>query len=580
MKNKTVKPLNPLESPSLKNWGEPLEGKKHNIKANDVVVDCGWGRLIFGHTFSDNTSIANVLKDEKDGKRDLAIYLRDPHVVLAKAPQQLFLDPSHTYRLRLKNSNYGNYSNSSFSIKEISDEKEIEQVNTIYIKRKMVSLNKDIVLDNTDALTFLVATDNKTGDVIGTMMGVDHADAFRDPENGVSLWSLAVDSQTTHSGVGISIVKYFADYYKKKGRSFVDVSVLHDNEQAISLYEKLGFERVPVFCIKNKNAINESLFIAPEHNKGFNPYAKIIVDEARKRGIEVDSLDAGNGFFRLKYGGRVITCRESLTELTSSIAMTRCAEKDLTNKLLKNAGLNVPEQIIADNKTEEQNFLEKHERIVVKPANGEQGAGITLPVTNPSDMEKAIKKAGGIYNKVILEQLVGGKDLRIIVIGFEVVAAAIRKPPQIIGNGESTIKELIKKLSRRRENATQGESTIPVDKQTKLCINSQGYAMNDILHKGETIFVRNTANLHTGGTIHDVTDFLHPELITAAKMAAHALDIPVVGLDFMVNEVNKPDYYIIEANERPGLANHEPQPTAERFIDLLFPNSIKPTITP
>lgn len=120
MKNKTVKPLNPLESPSLKNWGEPLEGKKHNIKANDVVVDCGWGRLIFGHTFSDNTSIANVLKDEKDGKRDLAIYLRDPHVVLAKAPQQLFLDPSHTYRLRLKNSNYGNYSNSSFSIKEIS----------------------------------------------------------------------------------------------------------------------------------------------------------------------------------------------------------------------------------------------------------------------------------------------------------------------------------------------------------------------------------------------------------------------------------------------------------------------------
>jgi D-alanine-D-alanine ligase-like ATP-grasp enzyme len=85
--------------------------------------------------------------------------------------------------------------------------------------------------------------------------------------------------------------------------------------------------------------------------------------------------------------------------------------------------------------------------------------------------------------------------------------------------------------------------------------------------------VRKTANLHTGGTIHDVTAKLHPTLRQAAIDAAAALEIPVTGLDLIVSEPEGEEYVIIEANERPGLANHEPQPTAERFIDLLFPNT-------
>jgi len=86
--------------------------------------------------------------------------------------------------------------------------------------------------------------------------------------------------------------------------------------------------------------------------------------------------------------------------------------------------------------------------------------------------------------------------------------------------------------------------------------------------------VQSTANLHSGGTIHDVTPELHPALKEVAEQAARRLDIPVVGLDLIVEAPDKPSYVIIEANERPGLANHEPQPTAQRFIDLLFPLSI------
>ena len=98
-------------------------------------------------------------------------------------------------------------------------------------------------------------------------------------------------------------------------------------------------------------------------------------------------------------------------------------------------------------------------------------------------------------------------------------------------------------------------------------------ALDDVPPNGERIRVRRTANLHTGGTIEDVTDRLHPEIAAASVRAAAELGIPVTGLDFLVPDVSGPDYVFIEANERPGLANHEPQPVVERFVDLLFPDT-------
>jgi len=149
----------------------------------------------------------------------------------------------------------------------------------------------------------------------------------------------------------------------------------------------------------------------------------------------------------------------------------------------------------------------------------------------------------------------------------------VRRPAQIVGNVSDTVRTLIDKQSRRRAAATGGESHIPLDRETERCITEAGYSLDSVLPENEELVVRKTANVHTGGTIHDVTPELHPELRKAAIDAARAIDIPVTGLDFIVPAVNQPDYTIIEANERPGLANHEPQPTAERFIDLLFPQT-------
>ena len=142
--------------------------------------------------------------------------------------------------------------------------------------------------------------------VIGTVTGVDHELAFGDPEGGASLWCLAVDPQSAAPGVGEALVRVLSERYIGRGRAHLDLSVMHDNAPAIRLYKKLGFRRVPVFAVKRKNVINEPLFVPePEPDVAeLNPYARIIADEARRRGITVDVLDSEWGEMRLVHGGR------------------------------------------------------------------------------------------------------------------------------------------------------------------------------------------------------------------------------------------------------------------------------------
>lgn len=304
-----------------------------------------------------------------------------------------------------------------------------------------------------------------------------------------------------------------------------------------------------------------------------NPYGRIIAAEAMRRGIDLEVLDEVAGYFRLTHDDRSIVCWESLSELTSAIAMARCDDKSVTLRLLRRAGIRVPEQVLAGSTIENRAFLERHRRIVVKPIRGEQGAGVSLNIHDRAAMAEAISDARQVADAVLLEEHVVGRDLRIIVIDGELVAAAMRREPHVVGNGRDTIRTLIAAKSDERERATGGESHIPIDHETERCVHEAGRSLDDVLEAGMDLMVRDTCNVHTGGTIHDVTDRLHPSIRALALRAADLLEIPVVGLDLLMPDVDGEDYVIIEANERPGLANHEPRPTAQRFVDLLFPNT-------
>jgi GNAT-family acetyltransferase (TIGR03103 family) len=542
-----------------------------------VVLDCGWGRLVFGQTFPNPSDAADVLRAEVAGSRDICLYLREPHVLVSRRQDELFIDPSHTYRLDLPAESWDAGAPAGITIRTLRDTKDAEAVNRIYATNGMVTAPVDVLVENASMPEFvhLVAEQDATGVVVGTITGVDHVEVFDDPESGTSLWCLTADPNDAPPGVGQALLQELANRLAARGRRFVDLSVLAENEGAIRLYERLGFRRVPILCVKRKNPINAHLFLAslPDGYEDLNPYAKIIADEAMRRGIRVEITDAAWGEMRFTNAGRTIVTRESLSELTTAVAMSRCDDKRVTRRVLEAAGLSVPRGRTATGDEADAAFLAEVGGVVVKPARGEQGQGITVGVADAEALVRAVELARQFSADVLIEELSQGEDLRVIVIDYHVVAAAVRRPASITGDGVHDIRTLIHRQSRRRMAATEGESKIPLDATTEEVVAAAGHSLDDVLPSGEHLAVRRTANLHTGGTIHDVTPVLHPDLAAACVAAAQALAIPLTGLDLLVPSPERPEHVFIEANERPGLANHEPQPVAERFIDLLFPGT-------
>jgi GNAT-family acetyltransferase (TIGR03103 family) len=562
-----------------RSWKRPSEHQLQGMRS-DVVLDMGWGRLVFGQTFSDLRGIVDALRAEETDKRDICIYPRDPHVLVGLAPDELFIDPSYTYRLDLHRYRPRSELIRGVFVRTVTSEADLAAVNGIYARNGMVVGDTATMWRNhrTRTFSYLVAEDRRTGKIVGTVTGVDHELAFGDPEGGTSLWCLAVHAQDAPPGTGEALVRVLAERYVGRGRAYLDLSVLHDNTGAIALYRKLGFSRVAAVCVKRKNPINTPLFASrPPGLEDLNPYALIIAEEALRRGIRVEVTDAASGEMRLSLGGRSVRTLESLSEFTTAVAMSRCDDKRVTRRIMERAGVRVARGVAASEGDLEaaSALLREVGEVVVKPARGEQGRGITVGVRDDDGLERAIALALQFCPDVLVEELVAGDDLRVVVIDREVVAAAIRRPAEVVGDGRSPMAELVRSTSRRRERATGGESRIPLDDTTAEVVAEAGYDMDDVPPNGERIRVRRTANLHTGGTIEDVTDRLHPAIAEAAVRAAAALDIPVTGIDFLVPAVDAPDYVFIEANERPGLANHEPQPVAERFVDLLFPETRK-----
>ena len=284
-------------------------------------------------------------------------------------------------------------------------------------------------------------------------------------------------------------------------------------------------------------------------------------------------LDAETGEMRLSHGGRSVITRESLSEYTSAVAMSRCDDKRLTRRIVGEAGVvgaaraGWPPSTRSDHE-----FLAEVGDVVVKPTRGEQGKGITVGVDGPDELDAALARAREQHPEVLIEQRAPGDDLRLVVIDGKVVAAALRMPAEVIGTGQHTVRELIEAQSRRRARGHRRRVPDP-DRRRHRGAPSRRPAgrSTTCCPRATRLRVRRTANLHQGGTIHDVTAEVNPELCRVAVTAAEAIGIPVTGIDLLVPDVTEDEYVFIEANERPGLANHEPQPTAAAFVDYPVP---------
>lgn len=209
-----------------------------------IAVHCGWGRLLIGHTFPDPASLALELLNEQPGERDIALYVAAPQQILGIDPQQLFLDPSDTLRLWFTDYRPATRVFRGFRIRRVQTEADWQAVNQLYQGRGMLPVDPALLTPrHQGGPVYWLAEDEDSGAVIGSVMGLNHQKAFHDPENGCSLWCLAVDPQCTRPGVGEVLVRHLIEHFMSRGLSYLDLSVLHDNRRRKVSTPSLAFAR-------------------------------------------------------------------------------------------------------------------------------------------------------------------------------------------------------------------------------------------------------------------------------------------------------------------------------------------------
>ncbi|HVI34020.1 cyanophycin synthetase [Phenylobacterium sp.] len=321
-----------------------------------------------------------------------------------------------------------------------------------------------------------------------------------------------------------------------------------------------------------------------ERRTGLGPTTGSIVAEARRRGIPVMRLD-DQSLVQLGWGRKQERIRASITGRTSFIGVETASDKALTKALLSKAGVPVPEGAVvrsADEAVREAARLRGP--VVVKPLDGNHGRGVTTGLTEEADIRRAFQVAAQHSRRVVVEQHFQGNDHRLLVVGGELVAVAERIPAHVVGDGQSTVAELIEAVNRdprRGEGHEQVLTRIKVDEQVRQLLAAGGMTLESRPAAGQVVYLRGTANLSTGGTAVDRTDEIHPDNVCIAVRAAMSLGLDIAGIDFISPDISKSAREagggIVEVNAAPGFRMHlqptvgRPRPVAPAVVRMLFP---------
>jgi len=315
------------------------------------------------------------------------------------------------------------------------------------------------------------------------------------------------------------------------------------------------------------------------------PSTGSIVEEAIARDIPWIRLNK-QSLVQLGYGKNQVRFRATMTEKTSSIAVDIASNKDETKRLLQEQAIPVAKGItISSTEEVDKAIREVGFPLVFKPLDGNHGRGISINIRNRGDAVAAYEFAAKISRRVIVERYVKGYDFRVLVIDNKMVAAALRDPAHVKGDGVSTIQQLIdiENTDPRRGYGHENVLTlIAVDRDTLDLLEKKGYSLDTIPAKDEKVFVKSTANLSTGGTSVDVTDHVHPQNIFICERISKIIGLDICGIDIMAENLSEPltetGGVILEVNAAPGFRMHIapseglPRNVAGHVIDMLYPH--------
>jgi cyanophycin synthetase len=319
-------------------------------------------------------------------------------------------------------------------------------------------------------------------------------------------------------------------------------------------------------------------------NTRLGPSTGSIVGEAIARDIPWIRLN-NQSLVQLGYGKNQVRFRATMTEKTSSIAVDLASNKDETKRLLQEQAIPVAKGITISSLEGVNEAIKKVGfPLVFKPLDGNHGRGISTNITTYEDAVAAYEHAAKISRRVIVEKFITGFDFRVLVIDNKMVAAALRDPAHVVGNGVSTIHDLIiteNEDPRRGYGHENVLTLISIDRDTHEMLNKVGYTLDTIPAKGEKVFLKSTANLSTGGTSVDVTDQVHPQNVFICERISRIIGLDICGIDIMAQNLTEPltenGGVVLEVNAAPGFRMHIApseglaRNVAGNVIDMLYP---------
>ncbi|WP_242944078.1 bifunctional glutamate--cysteine ligase GshA/glutathione synthetase GshB [Clostridium sp. N3C] len=314
---------------------------------------------------------------------------------------------------------------------------------------------------------------------------------------------------------------------------------------------------------------------------------QLLIAEAQRRGIEVQVLDWEDNFIRLKKGSKVEYVKQATkTSVDTYIAPLIMENKEVTKILLREQGINVPRGISVKNTQEAvERFSEFEGRdIVVKPKSTNFGKGVFIlkNIKSLEEYKKAVEQALSYDSIVLIEEFISGKEYRFLVIGDEVAGVLHRVPANVVGDGKSTIEELV---NEKNKDPLRGEGYVTPLEKIKLgnvekeYLALQGKDINYIPKKDEVVYLRENSNISTGGDSIDYTDAVHQDYKDIAVQSAKAVGAKICGADIIIQDIkaraSSHNYSIIELNFNPALHIHdfpykgENRQVERKVLDLL-----------
>ncbi|MCE9539805.1 MAG: cyanophycin synthetase [Bacteroidetes bacterium] len=315
------------------------------------------------------------------------------------------------------------------------------------------------------------------------------------------------------------------------------------------------------------------------------PSTGSIVKEALKRKIPFKRLNSSS-LITFGYGSKQKKIRATIADSTSGMGIEIACDKEETKKMLSNANIPVPKGVLVYDEEDIKRQLHNVEfPIVIKPIDGNHGRGVSINIQNVENAIAAFHIAKLESNEVIMEEFISGLDYRFLVINYKLVAVAKRTPSLVIGDGNSTVTELIEQTNQdpaRGEGHEKFLSSIKVDEMTENILTKKNLEVGSVLPMGEVLFLKDTANISTGGTSTDVTDIVHPFNVFLAERIARILNLDICGIDIVTSDIKAPLTRslggVVEVNACPGLrmhlkpANGLARNVAEPIIEMMFPD--------